>query len=111
MLSHSTIHRLLLTSTGRENDVENALREDDSPLESDEAPEATLRSKWRALERTLLRYNLEARGIQRVSPEHRHDMKQSGFMQIAILWISINLCANNLTLGLLSVQASSAHHN
>ncbi|KAK3109757.1 Vitamin B6 transporter [Teratosphaeriaceae sp. CCFEE 6253] len=60
-----------------------------------------LKSRWRAFERTLIQYNLESRGIQRVQPDQRHDMRQLGFMQIALLWFSINLAANNLTLGML----------
>ena len=106
MLSQATIHGLLLTSTGLENDVEKASHEADSPVESDEGSEArnnTPSSTWKAFERTLHRYNFETRGIQRVPPEHRHDMQQLGFMQIAMLWFSINLTANNLTLGMLSV--------
>jgi len=54
---------------------------------------------WRAFERALVRYNFEARGIQRVLPDQRHDMRQLGLMQILLLWFSINLAANNLTLG------------
>lgn len=49
-------------------------------------------------ERTLVKFNLEARGIQRVTPEERHSM---GFTQIGLLWFSINLAANNITLGML----------
>jgi len=59
------------------------------------------RRQWRSVERTLVRYNLEARGIQRVLPNERHDMRQLGYIQIAILWFSVNLTANNLTLGML----------
>ncbi|KAI7219041.1 purine-cytosine permease FCY21 [Hortaea werneckii] len=59
------------------------------------------RRRWRSVERTLVRYNLEARGIQRVLPDERHDMRQLGYIQIAILWFSVNLTANNLTLGML----------
>ncbi|KAI7132561.1 hypothetical protein KC352_g31022, partial [Hortaea werneckii] len=54
------------------------------------------RRQWRSVERTLVRYNLEARGIQRVLPDERHDMRQLGYIQIAILWFSVNLTANNL---------------
>ncbi|KAI7176675.1 purine-cytosine permease FCY21 [Hortaea werneckii] len=59
------------------------------------------RRRWRSVERTLVQYNLEARGIQRVLPDERHDMRQLGYIQIAILWFSVNLTANNLTLGML----------
>ncbi|RMY23866.1 hypothetical protein D0867_01771 [Hortaea werneckii] len=64
------------------------------------------RRRWRSVERTLVRYNLEARGIQRVLPDERHDMRQLGYIQIAILWFSVNLTANNLTLGMLQVFAA-----
>ena len=56
---------------------------------------------WRSIERRLVEYNLEARGIQRVEPDERHDLRNLGHMQIAILWFSINLAANNITLGML----------
>lgn len=46
-------------------------------------------------------YNLEARGIQRVLEADKHDLRQLGYTQIAILWFSINLAANNITLGML----------
>lgn len=63
--------------------------------------------RWKSVERTLVRYNLEARGIQRVLPDERHDMRQLGYIQIAILWFSVNLTANNLTLGMLYVSAAT----
>ena len=52
-------------------------------------------------ERALVQYNLEARGIQRVLPEHRHTTQRLGFVQVSLIWISINLAANNITLGTL----------
>ena len=55
----------------------------------------------KSFERTLIRYNMEARGIQRVMPEDRHSLSQLGFGQIGILWFSVNLAANNITLGML----------
>ncbi|KAK4961403.1 Vitamin B6 transporter [Elasticomyces elasticus] len=71
------------------------------PVTEGTANEGAFMSRWRAFERTLVRYNFEARGIQRVLPDQRHDMRQLGFMQILLLWVSINLAANNLTLGML----------
>ena len=44
---------------------------------------------------------LEARGIARVPPEERHGCSVMGYMQMALLWFSINLTANNLAIGLL----------
>ena len=55
----------------------------------------------KSFERTLLRYNVEARGIQRVPPEDRHDLSRLGFTQICLLWISINLEAVVIALGFL----------
>ncbi|KAE9973718.1 hypothetical protein BLS_003462 [Venturia inaequalis] len=63
------------------------------------------RSKWHAymksIEQTLKAYNLETRGIKRVLPSERHDLSKEGFYQIFVLWFSINLAANNITLGML----------
>ena len=44
---------------------------------------------------------LEARGIIRVLPEERHAASWAGYIQMALLWFSINLTANNLAVGLL----------
>lgn len=52
-------------------------------------------------ERTMAYYNLEARGIHRVEPSERHSIKKLGYMQIVLFWTSINLAANNITLGML----------
>lgn len=52
-------------------------------------------------EQILLRYNLETRGIERVLPEDRHSLAQMGYIQVAMLWFSVNLTANNITLGML----------
>lgn len=60
-----------------------------------------LRRQIKSLEKTMAYYNLEARGIQRVMPSERHSMNNLGYTQIGILWFSINLAANNVTLGML----------
>ncbi|KAF2186703.1 purine-cytosine permease FCY21 [Zopfia rhizophila CBS 207.26] len=60
-----------------------------------------LQLRWKTFEQQLVAYNLEARGIQRVQPDERHDLRSLGYTQIAILWFSINLAANNITLGML----------
>lgn len=59
--------------------------------------------------RTLARWNarienlagLEARGIARVPQEERHERSTMGYAQMAIIWFSINITANNLAVGLL----------
>jgi len=58
-------------------------------------------SWYNKLERYLVSYNLESRGIRRVEPDERHDTKSLGYFQVALLWFSINLAANNITLGML----------
>ncbi|KAF2263026.1 purine-cytosine permease FCY21 [Lojkania enalia] len=60
-----------------------------------------LHVQWKRFERQLAAYNLEARGIQRVEPDERHDMHTLGYTQVALLWTSFNLAANNITLGML----------
>ncbi|KAF2458159.1 permease for cytosine/purines, uracil, thiamine, allantoin-domain-containing protein [Lineolata rhizophorae] len=56
---------------------------------------------FHAFERQLVKYNLEARGIQRVEPDERHDLQQLGYTQVGMFWFSVNLAANNITLGML----------
>lgn len=62
---------------------------------------SNLQAKWRVFEKQLVAYNLEARGIERVEPDERHDLRRLGYAQIAVLWVSFNLAANNITLGML----------
>ncbi|KAL8701805.1 MAG: hypothetical protein Q9201_004719 [Fulgogasparrea decipioides] len=44
---------------------------------------------------------LEARGITRVLPEERHGASVMGYIQMALLWFSANISANNLAVGFL----------
>jgi NCS1 nucleoside transporter family len=60
-----------------------------------------MQSTWKSFERQLVVYNLEARGIQRVEPDERHDLRSLGYAQVAMMWFSMNLAANNITLGML----------
>lgn len=52
-------------------------------------------------EQQLVVYNLEARGIQRVELNERLDLTRKNYLQAFLLWFSINLAANNVTLGML----------
>lgn len=59
-------------------------------------------SLLRTLERQLVEYNLEARGIERVAPHERMKrLSWVSYLQAFLLWVSINLAANNTTLGML----------
>lgn len=53
------------------------------------------------LERQLIEYNIEARGIQRVAEEDRHALTWVSCLQVFLLWLSVNLAANNIALGML----------
>ncbi|KAL2006116.1 hypothetical protein VTN00DRAFT_9770 [Thermoascus crustaceus] len=44
---------------------------------------------------------LEARGIERVSLNERHEGSFTAYMQMLLLWLSANLTANNTTVGIL----------
>lgn len=55
----------------------------------------------RNFEKQLVEYNLEARGIQRVELDERLDLTRKNYAQAFLLWFSINLAANNVTLGML----------
>jgi hypothetical protein len=70
--------------------------------------EATRRSKAfllgnyvKRFEQHLVEYNIEARGIQRVEESERITLTWVAYLQVFLLWVSINLAANNITLGML----------
>lgn len=89
------------------NDIEklagSELQAQDAPIavEPKQKKLASHQGWLQSFERTLIAYNLEARGIQRVEPNERHDISRQGFFQVFVLWFSINLAANNITLGML----------
>lgn len=59
-------------------------------------------SLLRAFEQQLVEYNLEARGIERVAADERMKrLSWVSYLQAFLLWVSINLAANNITLGML----------
>ncbi|PNS13954.1 Purine-cytosine permease fcyB [Sphaceloma murrayae] len=68
---------------------------------------ARLSSAFKRFEKTVAYYNLEARGIQRVGLSERHSIKNLGYSQIGLFWFSVNLAANNVTLGMLGPAAFS----
>ena len=53
-------------------------------------------------EHYLLKYNVEARGVQRVEPHDTHPKSWIDYVQAFFLWVSINLAAVNITLGMLA---------
>ncbi|KAJ5212527.1 uncharacterized protein N7498_004173 [Penicillium cinerascens] len=43
----------------------------------------------------------EARGIERVPLEERHEIKATNYLQMSLLWFSTNITANNMALGMM----------
>jgi len=58
-------------------------------------------ARLKSFEHTLLKYNLEIRGIQRVEEHERVQIGWFAYLQVFVLWVSVNLAANNITLGML----------
>jgi NCS1 nucleoside transporter family len=85
-------------------DVEKSAGEQ-SPNKEPARPSNETLPTWRRhmknFEKQLVAYNFEERGIRRVESSERHDLRVLGFTQVFILWFSINLAANNITLGML----------
>ena len=53
-------------------------------------------------ERQLIKYNLEARGVQRVEPHETRSQTWKDYIQAFLMWVSVNLAAVNTTLGMLA---------
>lgn len=64
-------------------------------------PFARLQSYMTRFEAQLVAYNLEARGIARVEVGERIQLGWFAYLQVFVLWVSINLAANNIILGML----------
>ncbi|RMZ90208.1 hypothetical protein DV736_g2575, partial [Chaetothyriales sp. CBS 134916] len=58
-------------------------------------------SALRSFEHTLLKWNVELRGIRRVEDDERQQITWLAYAQVLVLWTSVNLVINNVTLGML----------
>lgn len=91
----------------KENESRSAYFDDSShneaarPIAATSTPQRLI-SCLAKIENQLVEYSLEARGIERVQ-EHERIPKLSwiSYLQASLLWISVNLAANNITLGML----------
>lgn len=72
------------------------------PLAAPTTTSGHLSSKFKSFEHQLLKYNVEARGIQRVDPSQTHPKSWIDYLQAFLLWLSVNLAAVNITLGMLA---------
>jgi Permease for cytosine/purines, uracil, thiamine, allantoin len=85
---------------GSTSDKEGVIVANDTAVPS--APHVPVPSKLRALNNRIEGLDgLEARGIARVPPEERHDISPLRYAQVAVIWYSANISANNLAVGLL----------
>jgi len=69
--------------------------------QEDHAHHGRITSLLRSFEHTLLKYNIEARGIQRVEDHEKQHITWFAYLQVFVLWTSVNLAINNVTLGML----------
>ena len=58
-------------------------------------------SHVKRIEQFLLKYNVEARGVQRVETKDTHATTWVDYLQALSLWVSVNLAIVNITLGML----------
>ena len=65
-------------------------------------PVSKLATYTKSFEQTLIKYNLEARGVRRVEPHERNPLSWKNYLQAFNLWVSINLAAVNISLGMLA---------
>lgn len=71
-----------------------------SVVNNESGPEAVSKiAKWNARIESLA--GLEARGITRVMPSERHEPSTFEYWQMGLQWLSTNITANNLAVGLL----------
>ena len=75
--------------------------EDAEPLAAPPGFSGRLGSQIKRFEHQLLKYNVEARGVQRVQPSQTHPISWKNYLQAFCLWVSANLAAVNITLGML----------
>jgi Permease for cytosine/purines, uracil, thiamine, allantoin len=62
---------------------------------------SSLDSRVKAVEQSLVKYNLEIRGIKRVEEHEKVQISLLAYLHAFGLWVSVNLAPNNITLGML----------
>ena len=58
-------------------------------------------SALHSFEHTLLKWNVELRGVRRVEDDEKQPITWFAYLQVFVLWTSVNLAINNVTLGML----------
>ncbi|KAN0069549.1 hypothetical protein V8E54_012564 [Elaphomyces granulatus] len=82
-------------------EVDMEVAQNSSPSDEGLPTTARIDAHMKKFERRLLEYHLEARGIQRVEENERIQLTWISYLQVFLLWVSINLVANNIILGML----------
>ncbi|KAL8692867.1 MAG: hypothetical protein Q9218_002190 [Villophora microphyllina] len=82
-------------------EITKASKLDATEPDEESVPSSKLAAYSRDFERTLIKYNLEARGVQRVLPHECNSLTWRSYLQPFFLWSSVNLAAQNVTLGML----------
>ncbi|KAL8758170.1 MAG: hypothetical protein Q9199_001675 [Rusavskia elegans] len=72
------------------------------PHDHNDIPQSKFSVYTKDFERTLIKYNIEARGVRRVLPHECHPLTWRSYLQPFFLWSSVNLAAQNVTLGMLA---------
>lgn len=85
----------------RKSDSPSDSKESIAPAEGTPNGHSKFATYSRNFERTLIKYNLEARGVQRVLPHESQALSWRSYFQPFFFWCSINLAAQNVTLGML----------
>ena len=94
-----TLEEGIVPKGNQNNDSDSALED---TIDRPTSTFATIVQPLRTFERYLIRYNLEARGLRRVLPQETHAIRLLSYFQAFFLWMSVNLAANNITLGMLA---------
>ncbi|RMZ78293.1 hypothetical protein DV737_g3949, partial [Chaetothyriales sp. CBS 132003] len=58
-------------------------------------------SVLRSFEHISVKWNIELRGIRRVEDDEKQQITWLAYVQVLVLWTSVNLAINNVTLGML----------
>ncbi|KAL8764764.1 MAG: hypothetical protein Q9209_007895 [Squamulea sp. 1 TL-2023] len=109
MLKAHNTQRVMSTPSPSSDNAEEASRDlgqkdiamKDSAAPSQKRKVSRLTTYTRDFERTLIKYNIEARGVRRVLPHECHTLTWRSYLQPFFLWSSVNLAAQNVTLGML----------
>ncbi|KJX96475.1 nucleoside transporter like protein [Zymoseptoria brevis] len=83
------------------NALDSPEMHDPESTTSSTAPEGRSRNILSTIKQSIINDNFEARGVQRVLPAERNPTSTFGFLQVMLMWMSINMTAVVIVLGFL----------